>query len=728
MTRSRTAAAALLSLSLGLSACGAPSDPAESEGKKAGKPAAALIKVLSNRADLISGDDALVEVVLPAGVTGTKVTLNGTDVSSQFAVRANGRYMALLTGLALGDNVLSVKARGGPASAATITNHPNGGPIFSGPQIQPWRCQAGALDAQCNQPAEYTLLYKSTDPNKTGLRPYDPANPPGDVATTTTQNGTTLPFIVRQERGYQARDEYKILALFQPGQAWEPWAPQGQWNHKVLVTHGGSCGTDHGTGSAPLRDYSGAIPENPAFEQSYIVALGQGFAVMSTALGNLGHNCNLVTAAEALMMAKERLVEQYGELRYTIGTGCSGGSITQQHVANAYPGLYDGLITTCAYPDALSTGAQFADLHLLRLYFENPSKWGQGIAWTPQQFADVEGHATHLNAITTDELFFKSVTDPTNCDGGVPAGQRYHPELNPGGVRCGLMDYMINVLGARPPEVWSPMEVAAGRGFGGFFAANDGIQYGLSALRAGRITPAQFVDLNLKIGGFDIDFKPAPGRLRGDVASIHNAYVSGGVNSTNNMDQVAIINSTGPDPGAAHDVVHAWWTRWRLDREQGHHDNHVMWGGPAPLIGDPHYVVQSLFAMDRWLAAVQADGSSRPRAEKIIANKPADIHDQCSDGAGHKVLDEVCPELIQMRFSTPRQVAGGPITDDVMKCQLKPLNRADDYGPLGALTFTDGQWVQLQALFAEGVCDYSVPGVHQQGTIPWRDYRTVTGG
>ena len=34
-------------------------------------------------------------------------------------------------------------------------------------------------------------------------------------------------------------------------------------------------------------------------------------------------------------MAKERLVENYGDVRYTIGTGCSGGSIVQQTVANS---------------------------------------------------------------------------------------------------------------------------------------------------------------------------------------------------------------------------------------------------------------------------------------------------------------------------------------------------------------------------------------------------------
>ena len=76
--------------------------------------------------------------------------------------------------------------------------------------------------------------------------------------------------------------------------------------------------------------------------------LGAGYVVMSHALDNAGHNCNIATQAESLIMTKERVVEQYGELRYTIGSGCSGGSLVQQQVANAYPGVYQGLVTTCS--------------------------------------------------------------------------------------------------------------------------------------------------------------------------------------------------------------------------------------------------------------------------------------------------------------------------------------------------------------------------------------------
>jgi hypothetical protein len=683
------------------------------------------ITVLSNRPDLLSGGDVLVEVALPPGMPPSSVALllDGAPAQASSGVDADGRYLARVTGLASTQHVLTAQLPGGAQASAAIVDHPNGGPVFSGPQIQPWTCQAGAIDAKCNQPPEYTLLYRSTDPTQNGLQAYDPANPPTDVATTTTDQGVSVPFIVRQERGFQDRDEYKILTLFQPGQPWEPWAPQPQWNHKVLVTHGGGCGGDYQPGGAPLDDYAGTIPANPAFEQSYVAALGRGFAVMSAALDNNGHNCNITVQAESLMMAKERLVEQYGLIRYTIGTGCSGGSLVQQQVSNAYPGIYQGLLTTCAYPDTFSAGAQFADYHMLRTYFEDPSRWGDGIAWTPAQFAEVEGHQTHANAVAADELLFKAATNPEgSC---VAANLVYDSDSNPGGVRCGILDYLLNILGPRPPQVWSANETRVGHGFGGSFIDNVGIQYGLEALQQLEITPAQFVDLNGKIGGLDIDIQPSPARIAADSPALTNAYRSGSINDGSHLDSVPIIDAYGADPGIAHDTVHTWWMRWRLDRDHGNHDNHVIWAGPAPLVGDPNYTVQSLVAMDRWLSQMEQDTSVTPLAQKLVANKPADIHDQCSDGAGNKVLDDICPGIPV--YGTPRTVAGDVDTADTMKCQLKPLDRNDDYGPLGALTFTDAQWAQLEAAYPDGVCDYSKPPVGVQPTLTWLTYQDAAG-
>ena len=68
----------------------------------------------------------------------------------------------------------------------------------------------------------------------------------------------------------------------------------------------------------------------------------------------------------------------------------------------------------------------------------------------------------------------------------------YNPVTNPNGVRCSMKDYHVNELGARPD------------GFVYQVADNVGLQYGMNAVKGGRITPEQFVDLNEKIGGLDI--------------------------------------------------------------------------------------------------------------------------------------------------------------------------------------------------------------------------------
>jgi hypothetical protein len=60
--------------------------------------------------------------------------------------------------------------------------------------------------------------------------------------------------------------------------------------------------------------------------------------------------------------------------------------------------------------------------------------------------------------------------------------------------------------------------------------------------------------------------------------------------------------------------------------------------------------------------------------------------------------------------SSPRQVAGGPLAENILKCRLMPLNPVD-YAPV---TFSSAQWTRLQAVFADGVCDWSERGAGQR--------------
>lgn len=721
-----------------IAACGSSSSVDALDGGGSAGNGDIQILVLSNRADLISAGDALLEIVLPAGADASKlkVTVAGDDVSSQFLHRDDGRVLGLVSGMAIGSNVVSASLPGSGTAKLTLVNHPNGGPVFAGPQLQPWTClNTSAVDAQCNQPPEYAFVYKSSNPVLAGLKSYDPANPPSDVAQTTTDQGVTVPFIVRIETGYQDRDQYKIAALYQPDKPWTAAAPQPQFNHKLLINHGFSCGVQYQTGAAPPVTPSGGtdIPivggellpiglPLDVLKDATEDALSKGFAVMSTALDHSAQNCNVALQAESLVMAKERVVEQYGELRYTIGEGCSGGSLAQQQIANAYPGIYQGILPTCSFPDAWSTATQFLDYHLTLDYFLDPTQWAPGVVWLPTAMASVQDHITILNSEVSDQAQFH-VAVPTDPCAGISDEQRYNPDTNPGGTRCTVQDAAINLLGPRPPELWSSYEQQIGHGFAGFPLDNVGVQYGLKALQQGLILPAQFVDLNVKIGGADQDANVTDTRTPAVQPALANAYRSGMINEGTHMDQVAIIDCRGPDPGLFHDAYRAFAMRARLDRAHGHHDNQLIWEGPVPILADNFCAQNSFIAMDRWLTAVEQDTSAVPIAQKLVADKPADLQDACFDGVGQKLRDGICGPLIVPLYGTPRTGAGDAITTDTNKCQLKPLDRNDDYGPLA---FTDAQWAQLQAVFPDGVCDYSKPGVSQQPTIAWQTYGSAS--
>jgi hypothetical protein len=688
-----------------------------------------VIYVLSTRADLVAGGEALVAIRGASG--GARVTLGRRDVTHEFARRANGRYEGLLTGLKLGRNLLRVETPGHRPATAILINHASGGPLFAGPQIQPWKCLNGSRGPKCHARTTYTYEYMST---LGGFQPYNPKSPPpsAEIATTTTENGTKVPFIVRFETGYVDRDQYQIAAVYQPGKPWTAWAPQKQFVHKLLITHGASCGIDHESGTAPstTADTAG-VPGGPGAGSSPTAALGMGFAVMSTALDNTGHNCDIVTEAESLVMAKQHLIDHYGTLQFTIGTGCSGGSLAQQQIANAYPGMYQGILPQCSFPDSWSTGQQLADYHLTRGYFEQPSKWGTGIAWTPNQIAAVEGHPNHGNAIIFDTVYWNSLANPSNPCAGVPKNRLYNEKTNVRGVRCTMTDYMINVFGPRPRRIWTSWEKRAGHGFAAIPLDNVGVEYGLNALKDGTITPAQFVDLNAKIGGEDIDLHPTRARFDATAQALRRDYRSGAVNETNNLTSVAIIDLRGPDPGAFHDAYRSWTIRARLEVQEGHFPkNDVIWFGETPLIGDPNYTVEGLRAMDRWLTAVERDHRRISLQAKLAQDRPADVHDRCSDIAGVSQVSlpgvgPVCelPQA-QTKFATPRIEAGESIATDIEKCHLEPLRQSSFY----PITFTPTQWRTLTRTFPSGVCDYTDRGVEQQNTIPWQTYQSDAAG
>jgi Tannase-like family of unknown function (DUF6351) len=246
---------------------------------------------------------------------------------------------------------------------------------------------------------------------------------------------------------------------------------------------------------------------------------------------------------------------------------------------------------------------------------------------------------------------------------------------------------------------------------------NVGIQYGLDALRNGQITPQQFADLNAHLGGLDVNGHFSSTRADSPDIAFQRAYQAGAVDTASNLNQVAIIDLRGPDPGAFHDVYRTYAMRDRLLRNFGTAANQILWRGPVPLIGDSTFADAAIYAEDGWLGKVYADQRDIPLSQKIIEDKPDTVADRCTDGNGNDVPSETCDAVVQ-QYGTPRFAADEPKTDDVLKCQLKPLRRRDY-----PVSFTDAQWQELQQAFPTGVCDYSKPGVGQGPTTPWMTYQ-----
>ena len=82
--------------------------------------------------------------------------------------------------------------------------------------------------------------------------------------------------------------------------------------------------------------------------------LGEGYALFINTLNHPTNSCNAFLAGETTMMGKEHFIETFGVPLYTMSTGGSGGAYTSLQIADAFPGLFDGVDIRATFPDALS--------------------------------------------------------------------------------------------------------------------------------------------------------------------------------------------------------------------------------------------------------------------------------------------------------------------------------------------------------------------------------------
>lgn len=688
------------------------------------------VELLSSPPHLVTGGSALLALTYDSSGAVPDIYLNNGPVSWVPPASQPGSQTAqiLIDNLHNGENLLDVVA-GEARTAMTLVNYPITGPVISGTHQNPYLClseltprndaprqfaigngeylDTSLQDEACTVATRTDYVYRSE--GSPGFLPLPESGVvPADAIETETSMGARVPFVVRLETGTINRAIYQIATLHNPAEpAPSALTPATGWNRRLVYTFGGGCESGYFQGAST----GGVLRES---------MLARGYAVASSTLNvNAQGGCNDVVSAETAMMVKEHFTKHYGKPAHTIGNGGSGGAMQQLLIAGAYPGILDGLLVSMTFSDAVT---YFADSQ------ECSGPW-RSYANNPANGLDEDTRAL-IGGWPNWYLCDQSLglrpdrISPFDCSAEIPPALQYHPQSNPAGIRCSIYDGMRNIFGeSAHPQITDAREFARSP------HDNVGVQYGLEALNGGLIDKALFLDINENFGGWDIDFQLTRERTEGDPDAIRIAYETGRItNGDAGLSRVPIIDDRLylDHQGNFHASVYSFTTRARLERDNGHANNYVI----RRHDNNVSLADENLALMDRWLSAVDHDNMSTPLLERIVAAKPAELVDDCFNSTGDRIVEPAVFNTQRLFDNTEGQcnqlypphaglrlVAGGPLSNDVMKCTLKPINY-EDY----RVEFSLNEKERLMSIFPDGVCDWSKPGIGQTTNQTWLSF------
>lgn len=628
--------------------------------------------------------------------------------------------------------------RGYPTAAATIVG---------------W-----SRDCEIDPVIEYR--YRATDGQYRVLD--DPTGDlPADIATTTTTDGDTVPYIIRWERGTINRYIYSV-AMLAPTTETDPWVPDDSlWNGRAIFSFSGGVAIGRTQGRLSVD------------ASMYDAALRQGYAVLSSTGTRTSTTYNLTVSGQTAVMLKEHFVDTHGDPIYTVAVGGSGGGIQQYVYAQNHPGLLDGGIPQYSYSDMITQAVHIGDCELIEHWFEmtaaDRTRWtdveerelieGLNSERTPRNLSS--GDISKWNQIYGLLYPVVGATPPATAEGAP----------TPGLTECrngwfGLTPLVLNPTFTDVDDIDKLAEGTDGvewthaadainvygvdeTGYGRNPWDNVGVQYGLEALADGDLSSAEFLDLNSKIGSWkepidmveegcpfvgskctdltemdpwsarqmqlspDDGVTPAP-RREGDLIAMQRAYETGLV--FRGAPDIPFIDWRHylEEELDMHNTSQSFVTRQRMIDESGNHDNQVVWFTDARPSAQFDQTAMALDVLHDWITNIQANP-----AGGVGGNKPAAAVDSCfaTDGSllhsGDDVWDGIlddgaagaCTEEFPVH-STSRRQAGGPITGSVFKCQTKTVVQAVADGDYGAWTPTGAEIARLEHIFPDGVCDY----------------------
>jgi Tannase-like family of unknown function (DUF6351) len=728
------------------------------------------LTVLSSKPNQVSGGDALVRVDAPSQLLNTlRVERNGVDVTGAFSPQEGG-LVGLVEGLRLGKNELTIVVDDGSTeerlAQMKLFNYPITGPIFSGPHQEFFVCNttlgepivdnqeghgfrvlnpdgstAGwSLDCSADTIVDY--LYRTTNPPPAPPFRALPADGsrPADMAQATLLDGRTVDYVVRRERGTINRFIYSFAMLAPLGEDPAADPDTSLWNRRAIYTFDGGVQIGHRQGA-------------PGGSALYDPGLSKGYGIIHSSGTRTSTHYNLQLGGETALMTKEEFIERYGVPLYTVGLGGSGGAIQQYVYGQNHEKLLDAGIPQYSYPDMVTQTIHIGDCEPLEYYMDrtdgtNP-KWQE---WDNREW--LEG----LNADSDIPNIYRGGA-PGNSE-CVNGWRGLTPlALNPlWFTNFGGLDRMD------PAEIaqvhwthWEDLKNIYGVGADGYARMtgdNVGVQYGLKALTDGKIMPAEFLDLNARIGSWKdpgemvqegLPFPAAPPpmpprRLVFDPWSAANMNLSpdGGVTPAPRREGDLGAMNAAYDQGLyfdggidiplidwrhyleeeldMHNSHQSFASRQRMLDLDGDASNQVIWftdARPSGPESDP--TPQALEVIDEWMANIRAHPDLG-----VAGNKPELATDRCFTTGGTEIahgpevwdgiLDGgpkgACTERFPLH-STSRIVAGGPLRGGVYKCALQSVDEAIAKGVYGPWTPSEAETARLKQIFPTGVCDYS---------------------
>ncbi|KGJ92242.1 DUF6351 family protein [Colwellia psychrerythraea] len=554
--------------------------------------------------------------------------------------------------------------------------------------------------------------------------------------------------LFRAEQGSINRFIYTIAMAITPEELGTRMA-SSLWNKKLIYQFNGGSGIGFRQGR---QKAARTITRR-------LIEVQKGYAIISSSGNRTSYTYNMLLAEDTARRVKLHFVSLFGEPLYTVGIGGSGGGLAQYLIGQNSHGILDGLIPQYSYPDMVSQTIYTLDCDLFNNYFtfraKDNNRWQQ---WDQRQL--LEG-MNSLQDYPQKIAFLQPVAQL--MAGMVPSFPQGNSECINGyfglstfihNPRQGFLRhfYSDDVVENTNWNYWEDMAWLFKRDQHGLVEStwdNDGVQYGLHALKQKQITLAEFVHINKNIGSWKeqyqmkaekiitpfgrkmpfwvslwgsenitevIDNKVAP-RRSAPLHAIEMAYRGGQVFIGKLELPIIDVRHYLEEKLDMHHMSASFSTRIRLQQANGHFNNQIIWVAKRDF--DP--TDQAFDLMDLWLL-------KRNQFPELSAaqSKPVQLQDTCFDDKGQvlaqgqgvwngnwnavanglKVLKRGACAKHYAIFSNSRIQAEGPWQGSIFKCHKIPLALAIKQGMYGDIKLAE-QLTALQDIFSHGVCDYA---------------------